>query len=422
MNEQRTNWAGNISFSTSQIHYPKTLEEIQELVRNANKLKVLGSGHSFNDIADTPDNLISLSNLEPVLKIDTERHTVTVNAGVKYGQICEELDRQGFALHNLASLPHISVAGACATATHGSGDHNGNLASAVVGMELVTATGEVVNLSRDSQPEQFQGMVVSLGGLGVVTQLTLEIVPAFTMRQYVYENLPLAQLEAHFDEITASAYSVSFFTDWQSPLIQQVWRKCREEDSRFDPLVERYGAKLAVNNHHPILGVSAEACTPQLGISGPWYERLPHFLIAFTPSSGDELQSEYLIPRPHALAAIAAVDRLRDKVAPLLQICEIRTIAADNLWMSPCYQQARVGIHFTWKKNWEAVKQILPLIEEEFEPYNALPHWGKLFTMPSAKIQTLYPKLGDFQKLLSSFDPTGKFRNAFLDKYIYDEK
>lgn len=420
MIEQRTNWAGNFTFSASQIHYPSTIKEVQELVRRAGKLKVLGAGHSFNEIADSSEEQISLANFQPVLVIDRERQTVTVNAGAKYGQICEELNRQGYALPNLASLPHISVAGACATATHGSGDHNGNLATAVAAMELVTGDGEVVVLSRDQQPEQFSGAVVGLGGVGVVTQITLDIVPTFNMRQYVYEDLPLAQFEEHFDEITSSAYSVSLFTDWHKQEFQQVWLKYQETgDTTFELKSELYGAKLATSNHTPIRGGSVEACNPQLGIVGPWYERLPHFQMAFTPSSGEELQTEYLVPRQHALAAIKVIDQLRDKIAPLLQVCEIRTIAADNLWMSPCYQQARVGVHFTWIKNWEAVRQLLPLIEAEFEALKAIPHWGKLFTMSGSKLQPLYPKLADFQNLLHSFDPHGKFRNAFLDKYIY---
>lgn len=419
MSEIRTNWAGNIIYNSSQTHYPKSVQEVQELVSRIQKLKVLGSTHSFNDIADSTGDHISLDHLPSIVVINRENNTVTINANVRYGQVCEQLHREGYAFHNLASLPHISVIGACATATHGSGDYNGNLATAVRAMQIIAADGSIVELSRERQPDQFSGMVVGLGGLGVVTQLTLEVVPTFNVRQYVYQNLPFTDLVAHFDEIESSAYSVSLFTDWHDQYIQQVWLKCLDvEGANFEIQAELYGAKLATRHLHPIGSLSAESCTPQLGLSGPWYERLPHFRMAFTPSSGEELQSEYLVPRQQALAALQAVEQLKERIAPLLQICEVRTIAADNLWLSPCYQQPRVGLHFTWIKDWEAVRQLLPLIEQALEPFNAIPHWGKLFTMPASRVQALYPKLADFQGLLQHYDSQGKFQNAYLAKYI----
>jgi xylitol oxidase len=423
MIEPRHNWAGNYTFNATRFHYPKTIEQVQELVSQAKKVRVLGSGHSFNGIADTSEDLISIQNLEQELAIDPERHTATVSGGVRYGQICEQLQAAGYALHNLASLPHITIAGACATATHGSGYKNGNLATAVAALELIRADGEIVVLSRDQNSDQFPGAVVGLGGLGVVTKVTLKLVPAFKMRQVVYENLPLDKMEAHFDEIMSSAYSVSLFTDWHDELIQQVWVKQRvaEGEESFELAPELFGATPATTPLHPIRNISPVACTPQQGITGPWYARLPHFRLDFTPSSGEELQSEYLIPRESALAALRIVVGLRQQIAPLLQVSEVRSIAADDLWMSPCYQQACIGLHFTWKKDWVAVRQLLPLLEEQLEPLKAIPHWGKLFTMPPARVQALYPKLADFRRLLSSFDPQGKFRNAFLDTYIFAE-
>jgi xylitol oxidase len=418
--ENPTNWAGNYTYGAGRLHYPETIEHVQELVSRAGKLKALGSRHSFNDIADSPGDLISLERLERVLEIDRERRTVTVDAGVKYGQVCRQLGAEGYALHNLASLPHISVAGACATATHGSGVRNGNLATAVAALELVTADGSLVVLSRDQHGEEFLGAVVGLGALGVVTKLTLDLVPAFDMRQDVYENLPLGQLEEHFEEIVSGAYSVSLFTDWRNEWVNQVWFKRPVMDSAtFEAEAELFGARPALTHRHPIGSLSAEACTPQMGIPGPWYGRLPHFRMEFTPSSGEELQSEYLVPRRHAVAALQAINNLREQVAPLVQVSEVRPIAADNLWMSPCYRQDCIGIHFTWIKRWAAVKQLLPLIEAQLAPFDARPHWGKLFTMPAARVQSLFPKMRDFQRLLRSYDPEGKFRNGYLDRYIF---
>jgi xylitol oxidase len=415
----RSNWAGNYTYSRASVRYPKTVEQIQGIAGRASKLKALGSRHSFNSIADTIGDQVSLEQFDRVLHIDPERHTLTIDGGVRYGDICEELHRAGYALHNLASLPHISVVGACATATHGSGDANGNLATAVSAIEFVTADGDLAALSRDKDGDRFNGAVVSLGGLGIITGVTLDVIPAFEMRQDVYENLPLEQLVSNFEAIESSAYSVSLFTGWASDRINQVWLKSRvTEGSTVELAPDLFGAAPAPADRHPIPGLSAEACTPQMGVPGPWYARLPHFRMEFTPSSGDELQSEYLVPRPYAIQAIMAVNALRDRIAPLLQISEIRTIAADDLWMSPCYLQACVGIHFTWKKEWDAVRQLLPAIESALEPFEARPHWGKLFTMQAARLQSLYPKLPDFQQLLRDYDPKGKFRNEFLDSYI----
>jgi xylitol oxidase len=420
MNEPQQNWARNYTYSAARWHYPKTVEQVQELVVRCRKVKALGTRHSFNSIADTPDDIISLEHFDRVVELNRERLTVTVEAGVRYGQLCRHLHQEGFALHNLASLPHISIAGACATATHGSGDNNANLATSVSAVEMVTANGEVIVLSREHDGDKFLGAVVGLGGLGVVTKLTLDLLPAFDMRQHVYENLALTQLENNFDAIQASAYSVSLFTDWQSARINQIWLKRRVLDNApFAPEPQWFGATLAPGDRHPIPSLSAVNCTKQLGVAGPWHERLPHFRMDYMPSSGEELQSEYLVPRSQAVAAINVVAQWREQIAPLLQICEVRSIAADHLWMSPCYQQACVAIHFTWKKNWDAVRNLLPRIEEQLAPFNARPHWGKLFTMPPARLQSLYKKLPDFRELLRLYDPEGKFCNAFLETYIF---
>src|SRR5258708_16378034 len=422
MIENLSNWAGNYTYRARGLHFPETIEQVQELVNSSSKLKVLGSRHSFNDIADSPGDLISLDHFDRLLAIDRERHTVTVDAGVRYGQICRELEREGYALHNLASLPHISVAGACATATHGSGDRNGNLATAVRALEMITAEGELVTLSRAQQPERFDGAVVGLGALGVVTRLTLDISPSFAMRQAVYENLALAQLENHFDEITGSAYSVSLFTDWRSPRFNQVWLKRRVTDAADLELeAQFFGATLATRRLHPIGELSAESCTEQLGQRGPWHERLPHFRMDFTPSAGEELQAEYFLPRPQALAAMHAVFQLQPQLSKLLMISEIRTIAADGLWMSTCYQRDCVALHFTWQRDWPAVRQVLPIIEARLAPLGARPHWGKLFTLSPAQVQAGYARLAGFQNLLGEYDPGGKFRHAFVDRYIFGQ-
>ncbi|HEV3252129.1 MAG TPA: FAD-binding protein [Puia sp.] len=419
--ERLKNWAGNIEYSTGRLYYPETTDQVRELVKKYSKLKVLGTRHCFNSIADSTENLISLKKLDQVVELDPKTLTVKVGPGITYGQLGPYLHTRGFALHNLASLPHISVAGACSTATHGSGIKNGNLATAVSEIEMITAGGDLLRLSGKKDGEQFQSAVVSLGALGVITGITLDIQPTYRVKQVVYENLPMAHLQGHFDEILSSGYSVSLFTDWQSENINEVWIKTRvAEGENLELKPEFFGAKLATKNLHPIVNLSAENCTEQMGISGPWYDRLPHFRMGFTPSSGKELQAEYFVPYHNAVEAILAVARLRNLVGPELMISEIRTIAADNLWMSPCYQQPCVTIHFTWKQDWPAVSKLLTKIEKELEPFNARPHWGKLFEMSPSKLQAQYKRLKEFQQMLKFYDPHGKYRNKFLDTNIYN--
>ena len=415
-----TNWAGNIQYSSGHLDSANSLGQITAYVKKHNRLKVLGTRHCFNNIADSSHGFLSLKPMDEVVALDHEARSVTLAAGMTYGQLCPFLHDKGFALHNLASLPHISVTGACSTATHGSGEKNGNLATAVSALELVTARGDVITLSRKNDAEAFQGAVVGLGSMGVITKVTLEIQPTYTMRQYVYENMPLGELKDHFDAIESSAYSVSLFTDWQRGRIREVWLKSRDEAGQaFQATPEFFGAKLATKNLHPISELSAENCTEQMGVPGPWYERLPHFRMGFTPSAGKELQSEYFVPRRHAVEAILAIERLRDQVGPHLLISEIRTVAADNLWMSPCYERPSVTIHFTWKPDWPAVSKLLPVIEKELAVFEARPHWGKLFAMSPAELKSRYKRLPDFIQLSKKYDPLGKFHNAFLDRYIF---
>lgn len=414
------NWAGHHTFGAVRWHRPTTVADVQEIVRRSRKVKVVGTGHSFNDIADSPEDMIALDHLAPVFEVDAARQQVTVQANAIYGPFCARLHEAGYAIHNMASLPHISLAGAIATATHGSGDQNGNLATAVAGMEVVTADGEVVTLTRASHPEQFDGAVVGLGALGVVTKLTLDVTPTFSMQQEVYEQLPFETLAAQFDAITSSAYSVSFFDDWQTDRIKQTWLKRRLTGDQAEPVAATfYGATPAPVACHPSGRHPAVVCTEQMGRVGPWYARMPHFRLEHVPASGNELQTEYFVPRHQAIDAMRAVAGLREAMAPYLWISEIRTVAADRLWMSPNYEQDSVGIHFSWRKDWAAVAELLPRVEAELMPFGARPHWGKLFTLSPAYVQACYPRLDDFRRLLDEFDPAGKFRNEYVTRLLY---
>ena len=414
------NWSGNLTYSTGNVFYPKSVEEVQQLLKKHDKIKALGTRHCFNTIADSKDNLLSTRDLNKVVSLDRQNHTVTVEGGVKYGELAPYLHKEGFALHNLASLPHISVAGSITTATHGSGVKNGNLSSAVVGLEIVKADGSIVHLSKTKDGAKLNAAVVGLGALGVITKVTLQIQPTYMMKQHVFTGLPMSELKQHFEKIVSAGYSVSLFTDWQSDQINEIWIKSRIGTDKDENLKEFYGAKAATKNLHPIIGLSAENCTEQMGVPGPWYERLPHFKMGFTPSSGKELQSEFFVPFDHAVEAIEAVARLGNQIGPHLFITEIRTIAADDLWMSPTHNQKSVAIHFTWKQETEAVLKLLPQIERELSPFKARPHWGKIFTIPAKTLAVRYEKMDAFKALAAEYDPHGKFRNRFLAHELYN--
>jgi xylitol oxidase len=413
------NWAGNIRYGCSAIHYPRSVEEAARIVAANRKVRGLGTRHTFNAIAASEGALVSLKHLDRVTRIEpgTDQPTVTVEAGCRYGDLARHLHGEGLALRNMASLPHISVAGAVATGTHGSGDQNPGLAADVVAFTFIRADGTLATLRRGDA--DFAGAVVGLGALGLVVELVLEVQPTFDMTQEVFERLPLKELDAHFDAITGAAYSVSLFRDWQTDAINQVWLKRRIRSSEvLDWAPEFFGARRLVQRRHPVEGISADNCTEQRRLPGPWHERLPHFRMDFQPSIGDELHSEYFVPRAVVREAMRAVGALAPEFAGRLWIAEVRTILRDELWLSPFYERDAVALHFTWRNNPQWVEGFLPTLEARLAPFRARPHWGKMFALKRAGLQPLYPRFDDFRALVRRHDPEGKFWNPFLQERI----
>ena len=477
VNGSTTNWAGNVTFGARRVHRPGSVAELRRLVARSSRVRALGTGHSFSPVADTTGDLIWMGGLPRLIEVDSAQDTVTVSAGLRYGEVVGPLHAAGRGLANLASLPHISVAGACATGTHGSGDANPGLAAAVRGLEMVGADGDLVRLDRGAA--DFAAAAVGLGALGIVIALTLDTVPAFEVRQYVYDDIPLEHVLRDFDRIFAAAYSVSLFTTFRRPVIDQAWLKrragapgastpwgsgsswsrtgtaagSRPSSPRASAMVgsgpsgsgprasggiprvgtapgrevappantaepEWLGGRLADGPRHPVPGQPPRFCTQQMGVPGPWHDRLPHFRLDFTPSNGDELQSEYLLPRASGADALTALHGIGRLLAPVLQVAEIRTIAADQAWLSPCYGRDSVGFHFTWISDGQAVATALAAVEERLAPLGARPHWGKLFGMSPETVRGRYPRADDFRRLMRDYDPAGKFRNPFLDRYL----
>ena len=407
MSERVTNWAGNIVFGARRVHRPASVDEVRELVVAGGPLRVLGSGHSFNRMADTSGDLVSLAGLPRVVAVAPDRRSVRVDGGIRYGDLAVRLEAEGLALHNMASLPHISVAGAVATATHGSGVRNTNLATAVSGLEFIDGKGDLVTLDRDNA--DLLGTVVGLGAPGVVTALTLDVVPSFELRQYVYDAVPRSSVDAHLADMLSDGYSVSLFTDWTGLDFNHAWLK--RASFMEGPW---FGARPADGPRHPVPGMPAGNSTDQSGEPGPWHTRLPHFRMEFTPSSGAELQSEWHVAFGDGLAAIDAVASVRARVAPVLQVCEVRAIAADQLWLSPNYQRDSIALHFTWIADTEAVLPVVAAVEEVLAPLRPRPHWGKIFTTTPASLRAEYPRFADFHDLVRRYDPSGTFRNEWL--------
>jgi xylitol oxidase len=393
--------------------------EVQEIVRGNASVKALGGRHSFSPIADTRGALVTLARFDTVSEVDRTASTVEVGAGVKYAELCPQLQRQGFAVANLASLPHIVVAGACSTATHGSG--TGNLATQVAGLEFVNGRGEVVTLTEERNRDEFRGAVVGLGAMGIVTRVTLRVVPAFDVRQWVWEDMPLGQFTGHFDEIFSAGYSVSAFTTWRDDHVSEVWVKRRADAGDWNPGRQWFGASPAPRDRHPIVAMDPRACTAQMGVPGPAWERLPHFRPDAPPSSrGRERHSEYFLSRRDAVAAVQSLYGVGGQIARALQISEIRTVAEDALWMSTAQGRDTVALHFTWTDNDADVAAAMPVVEAALDRLGPRPHWGKMHARTRAQVAAGFARLGDFRDLCRRHDPDGRFLNDYLRRYVFE--
>jgi xylitol oxidase len=399
----RQNWSGNVTFRAARLLRPRSIDELRAMVADSSPVRVFGSGHGFSEIADTTGDHLTMRGIPST--VDVSAAGAVVSAGQRYSDVAPHVHANGFAFRNLPSLPHIDVAGAISTGTHGSGGGVGNLATSVSALTFVRADGSLDTIERGDAT--FDGQVVALGTLGAITSLTLDVIPTFSLQQYVSEGLAFEAMLEGLEEIVASAYSVSVFTDWSG--ICSVWQKSVAVAPHIAGAIDADGER------HPVAGFDPAECTPQQGLAGPWHERLPHFRFDFQPRVGEELQSEFFVPRSSSVDALRAVAGLADVVRPVLHVSEIRTVAADTLWLSPTYGQDRLAIHFTWKNDPAAVAPAVAAVERALAPFEARPHWGKVFSMP---VVGLYPKLGEFVDLMATLDPSGKFRNAYVERLL----
>lgn len=426
MSDVGATWAGTHVFGARSLHRPATTRQLQRIVREAVRVRALGTRHSFNDLADSSGELVTVvdagapAGLAEAPVAAADRRTVEVPAGIRYGDLARWLEPEGLALHNLGSLPHISVAGATATGTHGSGVGNGSLSTAVAGLEFVDGRGELVRLARGD--DGFDGAVVHLGALGIVTRIVLDVQPAYRVRQDVFVDLPWESVLADPDAVLSAGYSVSLFADWTGDTLKQAWVKTRLHEGEELPVAlfggDFFGARPSTAKAMTPAGDDIDNTTVQGGVPGSWAERLPHFRLDATPSAGDEIQSEFFVGRADAAAALTAVRALAGRIAPHLLVTELRTVAADELWLSPAYRRDSLAIHFTWRNEPEAVRELLPWIERALEPFGPRPHWGKWFTLGAAQVVPQYERAEEFRALAEQHDPEHTFRNAYLTRVL----
>jgi xylitol oxidase len=406
------NWADNHAFGAERLHRPASVDELRRIVAGARHVHALGARHSFNAVADSPGDLIDLQGIDPAIVIDIERRTVTAGAGTNYGDLATHLHGKGWALLNTPSLPHVTIGGATATGTHGSGDARGTLSADVAAIEMVTATGDLVTLRRGDAA--FPGMVVNLGALGVVTRMTLDIQPTFDMRQDAFEGLSWDTVTTNLDAVMSAGDSVSVLTSWTGLAVDRLWIKTALAG----------GVPSAVSAAHlgayPAANPAAQD-VPGLnpfGVPGPWHERLFHFRRDVEPGLVGHLQSEYMVPRDRAAEAIAMLRATGARLDQYLLVSEIRSMTEDALWLSPAYGRPTIAFHFSWQRRIADVSRVTAEIEAMLLPLGGRPHWGKIIHTPAEQLAPLYPNLRAFGKLVKSYDPTGKFENGFVKKHV----
>ena len=420
------NWSGTYRFTARAVIEARTVADVQRAVAAGGRVRAVGTRHSFNDLADNAATLVSVTAIPPDPVIDEAARTVTAGAGMPYGTLATWLQGQGWALGNLGSLPHISIGGATATGTHGSGSRNKILSAAIAGLDYVAADGELRHVSR-ADPD-FDGMPVGLGAFGIVVRVTLDIEPSYLVRQDAYTALPWDRVLAELDPVMSAAYSVSLFTDWSGPTLRAAWVKRRvagpadaspadtnpADAEAGETPEEFFGAR---REPGPVRFIDAPADNlTVLGVPGPWAERLPHFRLDATPSNGDEIQSEYFVDRRHGADALEAVRRRARLITPLLLISEIRATAADRLWLSGSYGRETLAIHFTWRNAPDEVDAAVREVEAALAPFAARPHWGKVSRVTAGEVAELYPRLGDARDLFERLDPDGRFGNDRLER------
>lgn len=403
------NWGGNLQFRQEALAQPETLAELATLIRD-NQVRPAGTLHSFSPIATGEGIMLSAAGLKVAPAIDPASKTARVGAASRYGDIALALEAQGLALRNMGSLPHISLAGASATGTHGSGDGNQILSASLISFSFLNHKGELITLRRGD--DLFEPCRLGLGAHGLWVEAELSVVESYQMRQDIYRDIPWAYFLEDPARLSAAGYSVSLFGKWGSDTIDQAWVKSRVSDGT--PPAEIAGIRAATESLKELAPGVGDNLTEQAGRPGPWLHRLPHFRLDATPSAGDEIQTEYFFTRDQIVGAIEVVHSLAHEVNPVLIITEIRSIAQDDAWLSPMRRGDSIALHFTFKNDVPAVTRVVEKLEAALAPFNPIPHWGKVNGFTGEQLAAVHPKLAEARTVFDELDPEGKFSSPYL--------
>lgn len=424
-----SNWAGNQSCAPSAVRHPTTEAELVAIVRdaarNGQRVKCVGAGHSFTSIACTDGVMVDLSGYRRVLGHDPETRRVTVEAGIPLHVLCDELDARGLALENMGDIAYQSIAGATATATHGTGWHFGNLSSRIVGMRIITGDGTVLDCTEDENPEVLRVARVGLGALGIASAITLEAVPAFRLHA-IEEPIRIDEVLSDFDGFMSSADHVEFY--WVPHTGWALTKRNRRTD---EPAQPRPRLRHALDE--VILPNVAFGALCRIGRRKPdWIPRLAKIL----PSTGrteytdrsDKVftsprlvhfyEMEYAIPRDAIPEALNRVRRLVDELGIQLSFpVEVRVVAPDDIPLSTASGQATgyIAVHVYQGTPYDAYFQG---VEAIMDSYGGRPHWGKLHFQRAETLAPRYPGWDEFQAVRTQVDPEGRFTNPYLDRVL----
>lgn len=403
------NWGGNLAFEQAEVVKPKTISELAEMVR-VNKVRPVGTLHSFSPIAKGEGLLMSTANLAIKPELDSDRSVVRFGAAMRFGELALFLEQNGFALRNMGSLPHISVAGAAATGTHGSGDKNQILSSSLTSFSYLNHEGELIKVEK--QDPLFEAFRLGLGAYGIWVEAELSIVPSFQIRQDIFLEIPWSYFLEDPSRLTSAGYSVSLFGKWGTSTISQTWVKSEVEDPRAGVPIAAIAPEQ--NSKRELADGVGDNLTEQGGKPGPWLHRLPHFRLDASPSAGNEIQTEYFFTRDKIAHAIEAVHSVAGKINPVLIISEIRSIAQDDAWLSPMRRGDSIALHFTWKNEPELVDIAVQELEKVLAPMEPIPHWGKVHHFTQSDLERAHPMLSKAREQFENADPSGKFSSDYL--------
>jgi L-gulonolactone oxidase len=423
------NWAGNQQCAPVRIEHPSNEGDLVRIVTEAasagQRVKVVGAGHSFTGIALTDGRLVKLDSYGKVLRVDREKRTATVEAGITLSRLNEELDIHGFAMENLGDIAYQSIAGAISTSTHGTGKALGGLATQVIGMRLIAGDGSVIDCSADSEPEVFHAARVGLGALGVISTVTLQCKPAFNLH-VIEMPMRVDEVLESLDEHIQSNEHFEFFwvpnTGWaltkrNNRTDKPLATRGRWKEFKDDILINNvlFGLLCRAGRLRPSLVPRIAKAIPSSGIVD--YVDKSYRVFA-SPRLIRFYEMEYSIP---AEAATEALNRVRAflKQSGLMPIfpVEVRFTKGDDIPLSTasgrdsCYIAVHVFEGVQYQQYFEAVEQIM-------NDYGGRPHWGKLHFQTAETLATRYPQWEAFQKMRARLDPEGRFSNPYLERVL----